>query len=94
MLACILAPGFADATWNGEVWGREQILKALPQRTPHAIHLSSVKARVDGNKAIVQGINTLLKPDGRVLGTLDFKDMFVYRDGAWHALTAQEMPIH
>jgi hypothetical protein len=33
-LSCILAPGFADSAWNGDVWTREQVLKSLPQRKP------------------------------------------------------------
>jgi Domain of unknown function (DUF4440) len=90
LLDCILAPGFADAAWNGDVWPREQILKSLPQRKPHSIHLSDVRAHVDGDKAVVRGVNTLVKPNGGVLATLDFMDMFVYRDGRWRALTAQE----
>jgi ketosteroid isomerase-like protein len=89
-LACILAPGFADATWDGNVWTRAQVIGALPQRKPHAIHLSNVNAHVDGDVAVVRGVNTLMRPDGKVIAAVDFTDMFKYRDGRWQAVTAQE----
>lgn len=89
-LSCILAPGFADATWDGNVWTREQVIGALPQRKPHAIHLSNVKADVDGDAAVVHGVNTLQQPDGKVIAAVDFTDMFKYHDGRWQAVGAQE----
>lgn len=93
-LSCILAPGFADATWDGNVWSREQVIGALPQRKPHAIHLSNVRANVDGDAAVVHGVNTLQQPDGKVIAAVDFTDMFKYRDGRWQAVGAQETLRH
>jgi ketosteroid isomerase-like protein len=93
-LSCILAPGFADATWDGNVWTRAQVIGALPQRKPHAIHLSNVNAHVDGDVAVVRGVNTLMRPDGKVIAAVDFTDMFKYRDGRWQAVTAQETLRH
>jgi ketosteroid isomerase-like protein len=90
-LSCILAPGFADATWDGNVWSREQVLAALPQRKPHAIRLSNVKVRVDGDTAMIRGVNTLMAPDGKAIAAVDFTDMFKYRGGRWRAVTAQEV---
>ena len=90
-LACILAPGFADVTWDGSIWTREQVLGALPQRKPHAIHLSNLKAHVDGDAAFVHGVNTLMQPDGKVTAAVDFTDMFKYRNGRWQAVGAQEV---
>jgi hypothetical protein len=89
-LSCILAPGFADAVWNGDVRTREQVLKALPQRAPNRIHLSALKAHVDGDGAVVRGINTMTRPDGGPFAILDFTDLFKYRDGRWQAVGAQE----
>lgn len=89
-LSCILSPGFADAAWNGDVWTREQVLKALPQRAPNVIHLSAMKAHVEGDAAVVHGVNTMTKPDGKPFAVLDFTDMFKYRNGRWQAVGAQE----
>jgi ketosteroid isomerase-like protein len=89
-LSCILSPGFADAAWNGDVWTREQVLKALPQRAPNVIHLSAMKAHVDGDAAVVHGVNTMTKPDGKPFAVLDFTDLFKYRNGRWQAVGAQE----
>ncbi len=90
-LSCILAPGFADAAWNGDVWTREQVLKALPQRLPNVIHLSAMKAHIDGDAAVVRGVNTMTKPDGKPFAVLDFTDVFKYRNGRWQAVAAQEI---
>ena len=93
LLGCILAPGFADMAWNGELNTREDVLKALPARPANGIKLSDVKVTLSDSHAIVRGLNTATKPDGTLLGRVRFEDMFVYRDGFWRALTAQETPV-
>ncbi|HWA31327.1 MAG TPA: nuclear transport factor 2 family protein [Rhizomicrobium sp.] len=91
LLDCILAPGFADMAWNGELHMRDEILAALPKRAANGIKLGKVTVIVSGNHAVARGVNTATKPDGSLLGRAKFEDTFVYRDGRWHALTAQEV---
>jgi hypothetical protein len=89
-LSCILAPGFMDMAWNGELHGRGEILATLSKRPANGIKLSNVKVELGGDRAIVRGVNTATKPDGGLLGRVKFEDIFQYRDGMWRALTAQE----
>jgi hypothetical protein len=89
-LSCILAPGFMDMAWNGELHARAEILAGLPKRPANGIKLSAVKIELTGDRAIARGVNTATKPDGSLLGRVKFEDIFQYRDGMWRALTAQE----
>jgi hypothetical protein len=93
-LACILAPSFMDTTWQNQLHPRAEILASLPQRAPAVIHLSNMKVRFSGNRAVVRGISTLLRSDGGLLGQVDFVDTFTYRDGRWQAMTAHETIKH
>lgn len=90
LLGCILSPGFMDMAWNNELHSRAEIIAALPKRANNAITLSDMKITISGSHAIARGINTATKPDGSLLGRVKFEDTFAYRDGMWHALTAQE----
>lgn len=90
MLSCILAPGFMDMAWNGDLHSRSEILAALPKRPANGIKLGNLKVELTGDRAIARGVNTATKPDGGLLGRVKFEDIFQYRDGMWRALTAQE----
>jgi hypothetical protein len=89
-LACMLAPGFMDMAWDGQMHSRADVLAAMPKRPANGIKLSAVKVDIDNNKAIARGVNTATKPDGTLLGRVKFEDIFEYRNGYWRALTAQE----
>ena len=89
-LSCILAPGFMDMAWNGELHSRGEVLAGLPRRPANGIKLSGMKVELSGDRAIARGMNTATKPDGSLLGRVRFEDIFEYRDGMWRALTAQE----
>jgi hypothetical protein len=90
-LSCILAPGFMDMAWNGQLHSRAEILAGLPKRPNNGIKLSNMKVELSGDRAIARGLNTATKPDGSLLGRVRFEDIFQYRDGMWRALTAQEV---
>lgn len=82
-LACRLAPGFVDTAWNGELHDRAEVLAALPRRTGR-LTLSDLDARLFGKTGLVRGLNT----QGR--GAVRFTDMFLFADGRWQAVSAQE----
>jgi hypothetical protein len=92
-LACILAPEFADTNWRGEVVSRQVVLDRLPTRPPSTLKLSNLSVSREGGFALVRGTNTQTTADGRLLGSVNFTDMFVYRGGAWRAISAQETVI-
>ncbi len=89
-LSCILAPGFMDMAWSGDLLSRTEILAALPKRPANGIKLSNVKIELTGERAIARGITTVTKPDGTLFDRVKFEDIFQYRDEMWRALTAQE----
>jgi hypothetical protein len=92
-LSCILAPGFMDMAWNGQLHSRAEVLAALPKRPDNGIALSNMKVSLSGDRAIVRGVNTATKPGGHLIGRVRFEDIFQYRGGAWRALTAQEVLV-
>jgi hypothetical protein len=93
-LACIRAPSFMDTTWQNQLHSRAEMLASLPQRAAAVIHLSNIEVRFSANRAVVRGINTLMRRDGGVIGQVDFVDVFTYRDGRWLAMTAHETLKH
>lgn len=84
-LECILDPTFADTNWRGELVPKVQVMKALERR-----HAS--KPVLIGNVAIVRGINRQ-KEGTKVVGSVRFVDVFVYRLRRWQAVSAQESLI-
>jgi hypothetical protein len=91
-LDCILAPGFTDTSWRGELLLKPQVMKALPGRAPSTLNLSELSAELIGSTAIVRGVNTQTSA-GKLIGSVRFVDVFVYRSGRWQAVSAQETPI-
>ena len=92
-LGCILDPAFSDNDWRGERISRAQVLAHLPQRPSSTLRLSELEPIVGGTMAIVRGLNTQTGADGKVIGTVRFTDVFVYRGRRWRAVAAQETPV-
>jgi len=91
-LDCILDPAFMDTSWQGELISREQVMQSLPGRPGATLKLSDLDPRLVGDVAIVRGINTQGQ-GSRVVGSVRFVDVFLYRSGRWHAVSAQESLI-
>jgi hypothetical protein len=92
-LSCILAPDFSDTNWRGEVLARDVVLARLPSRPPSHLKLSELSVFRDGRFAIVRGTNTQSGPGGGNSASVRFTDVFIYRGGAWRAVSAQETLI-
>lgn len=91
-LDCILDPSFVDTSWRGELLTKAEALSALPKRTSSTLELSAIQPKLIGDAAIMRGIDTH-KSAGRIIGSLRFVDVFVYRSGRWQAVSAQETLI-
>ena len=91
-LDCILAPGFADTSWRGALIGKTEVMKALQHRPESALELTDLQPVLIGDVAVVRGINTQTAA-GKLLGSVRFVDVFVYRSDRWQAVSAQETPI-
>jgi hypothetical protein len=92
-LACRLAPDFADNNWQGTIVSRDDMLTRLPKRPPSTLRLTDVTVRIEGAAGIVRGLNTQVAPDGKVVGRVRFTDIFVWREGRWQAIAAQETVV-
>jgi len=91
-LDCILDRSFADTSWRGQLVFKAQVLKALAGRPRATLKLSELSAQLIGDVAILRGINT--QSEGmKVVGSVRFVDVFVYRSGRWQAVSAQESLI-
>jgi hypothetical protein len=91
-LDCILAPSFADTSWRGALVTRSEVMKALSVRPQSTLTLTDLRPALIGDVAIVRGVNTQ-SAGGKVIGSVRFVDVFVYRSGRWQAVSAQETPI-
>ena len=87
----ILAPEFRHTTYTGAVRSRAESLAAAkdPRGSGVVNRLEDVDARVfEGRFGIVTGVNAATSPAGSA--RLRFTDVFVYREGRWQAVSAQE----
>lgn len=89
-LGCRLAPDFKDTSWRGQIRTRDDMLDALVKASANPISLSDVTVQRVGRFAIARGVNTVPQPDGGA--RIRFTDVFVYKQGYWRAVSAQETP--
>jgi len=86
----LLAADFVDTTWKGERRAKPQVLAALSSRGSQPIELGDLTVSLHGDTAVARGLNTVRAPDGTARARIRFTDVFLYRDGAWRAVAAQE----
>ena len=89
-VGCILGEEFQDIEPDGELRDRSSSLAHIAHRRPGHNQLSELAAHVHGDFGYVRGLNTVLDPEGKALARVRFTDIFVYRDGRWLAVAAQE----
>jgi len=89
-LGRLLADDFVDTTWRGARRARPQVLASLAANGAQPIDLSDMSVSLHGDAAVARGLNTIRGADGTVRARIRFTDVFVYRDGGWRAVAAQE----
>jgi len=92
-LGCVLGDSFTDINWRGKLVTRVQMLDGFAAKPKVTLTLDQLTTDVSGDMAVVRGRNRQAGPDGKPTGAVRFTDIFVYRDGAWRALRAQETVI-
>lgn len=92
-LGCLLAPDFTDSDWRGRVVTRAQMLDGFAAKPRITLALDQLTVDVAGDMAVVRGRNRQAGLERKTSGAVRFTDVFVYRDGAWRALRAQETVI-
>jgi hypothetical protein len=89
-LACLLDEDFSGNSWTGAVRTRAEILSALPGQPASTIELHELKTRTEGMVGIATGLSILHDPCGTIVARTRFTDIFLFRDGRWRAIAAQE----
>ena len=91
---CILAENFEDIGVYGEVHNRGQALAAIAHRRPGSNQLSALTPYVHGDFGYIRGLATLVSPEGKAVAQVRFTDIYVYREGRWRAVAAQETLVN
>jgi len=92
----ILAADFLHPVVTGDVLNKAQHIKfssihlSAPDLTQH---FEGLQVRVYGDVGIVNGLVVTTNKDGNTADKTVFTDVFVYRDGRWQAINAQENAV-
>lgn len=93
-LDSILADDFVHVLSSGMVTKAEQLqfMRQHPAPRGGERRFQDLRVRIYGTAAIANGVVVATARDGRVQHTI-FTDVFAYRNGAWQAVNAQELPL-
>lgn len=84
-----LTPDFQCVLTNGSVMDRKAFLhNARKEHTTLSYDLSEVSIRIHGDAAMITALGTWKRKDGTV-GRTRYVDVWVKKDGAWKAASAQ-----
>jgi hypothetical protein len=89
----ILAPDFLHPVSTGDVLTKAEHIKFSSKRSPPAgvtKHFEGLHVRLYGDVGIVNGLVITTDKNGREVDKTVFTDVFVYREGRWQAVNAQE----
>src|SRR5262249_13109992 len=92
----ILAPDFLHPVVTGDVLTKTQHIQFSSRHVPPpdlTNHFEGLQVRVYGDVGIVNGLVVTIHKDGHVVDKTLFTDVFVYRDGRWQAVNAQENAV-
>jgi len=89
----ILASDFLHPVVTGDVLTKAQHIQFSSKHLPPSDltnHFEGLQVRVYGDVGIVNGLVVTTNKDGSTVDKTVFTDVFVYRDGRWQAINAQE----
>jgi len=92
----ILAADFLHPVVTGDVLTKAQHIKfSSTHLSPADLtkHFEGLQIRVYGDVGIVNGLVVATNRDENVVRKTVFTDVFVYRDGRWQAINAQENAV-
>ncbi|HSZ73924.1 MAG TPA: nuclear transport factor 2 family protein [Rhizomicrobium sp.] len=88
----MLAKDFTHISWNGTAEDKDDAIKSFLSKAHRRERLEEMDVNIfNDTTAIVTGTKSMGDGDGDV--SLRFTDIFVLRDGAWMAVSAQETLI-
>jgi hypothetical protein len=89
----ILAADFLHPVVTGDVLTKAQHIQFSSTHLPPpdlTKHFEGLKVRVYGDVGIVNGLVVTNNKEGNTAAKTVFTDVFIYRDGRWQAINAQE----
>ena len=92
----ILAPDFVHPVAQGLFLTKAEHVGWFVKHSPptnHKKRFDPIKVRLYGNVGIVNGIVIASDEHGKEIDRTIFTDIFVYRDGRWQAVNAQENAV-
>jgi Domain of unknown function (DUF4440) len=92
----ILASDFLHPVVTGDVLTKAQHIEFSSKHLPPpdlSNHFKGLQVRVDGDVCIVNGLVVTTNKDGNTVDKTVFTHVFVYRDGRWQAVNAQENAV-
>jgi Domain of unknown function (DUF4440) len=92
----ILASDFMHPVVIGDVLTKAQHIQFSSKHVPPADltnHFEGLQVRIYGDVGIVNGLVVTTNKDGNPVDKTVFTDVFVYRDGRWQAVNAQENAV-
>jgi Domain of unknown function (DUF4440) len=95
-LEYILASDFLHPVVTGDVLTKAQHIEFSSRHLPPpnlTNHFEGLQVRVYGDVGIVNGLVVTTNNDGHTVHKTVFTDVFVYREGRWQAVNAQENTV-
>jgi len=92
----ILAFDFLHPVVTSDVLNKAQHIKFSSTHLPApdvTKHFEALQVRFYGDVGVVNGLVVTTNKDGNTAGKTVFTDVFVYRDGRWQAVNAQENTV-
>jgi len=92
----ILAADFLHPVVTGDVLTKAQHIQFSSTHLPApdlTKHFEDLQVRVYGDVGIVNGLVVTNNKEGDTVGKTVFTDVFIYRDGRWQAINAQENAV-
>ena len=92
----ILAEDFLHPVFTGDVLTKAQHIQFSSTHLPPSDltkHLEDLQVRIYGDVGIVNGSVVATNKNGNIAAKTVFTDVFVYRDGRWQAINAQENAV-
>jgi Domain of unknown function (DUF4440) len=91
----ILASDFMHPVVTGDVLTKTQHIEYSSKHLPpgRARHFENLQVRIYDDVGIVNGLVVTTNKDGNTVDKSVFTDVFVYRDGQWQAVNAQENAV-
>jgi hypothetical protein len=92
----VLAEDFVHPVYSGDIIDKKQNIDWLlkhPRPANRHAHFARLEVRLFGDVGQAYGTVSVSDDSGKVISRSMFTDVFVYRDGRWQAVSAEETAV-